>query len=301
MLRILVFQTLALSTAFATSYLGYSDYQVVTDPSFPAGRYFETMAESGVNFQRIWALGYSGVDKKIPERLPFVRQGKYDLEQIDSVYLDRLKSVLRLANQNGQKVMLTLFDNWSLGTRTFERTPWYSRNNYQRLKVGGRKDFYSVENKELLRIQEHFVRTIVANTKDSEPIYEIVNEGSGVACDQLDEWHGRVASWIEQEAPNAQIGVNVSNACASIFGAPWADVISLHGDNWRAKPVCDYVERYPDKLVIMDTDGAWKTRNDNRLVKKWLSEAMSCGASFNHKDDIYNLDREVLQIYKTAK
>ena len=296
-----MFQILGLSTAFGASYLGYSDYQIVTDTNFPAGPYFRTMAASGVNFQRIWALGYSGVEKKIPERMPFIREGKYDLERMDPVYLDRLRSVLRLAGQNGQKVMLTLFDNWSLGEKTFERTPWYFKNNYQRLRVDGRQSFYSVQNKRLLRIQEHFVRTIVATTKQFSPIYEIVNEGSGAPCDQLAEWHERVASWIQDEAPHAQIGVNVSNACASIFSASWADVISLHGANWETMHVCEYAKKYPDKLVIMDTDGAWKTRDDNRLVKKWLSDAMSCGASFNHKDDIYNPDWELLRIYKKAR
>ena len=128
-----------------------------------------------------------------------------------------------------------------------------------------------------------------------------MNEGGGVSCGQLEEWHDRVASWILDESPDAEIGVNVGNSCISIVEAQWVDVISLHGLNWREHGVCPFVEKYPDKVVIMDTDGAWKERGDNRKVKKWLREAMSCGASFNHKDDIYNPDWELLEIYRTAR
>jgi hypothetical protein len=300
MLTFLLFQFVGLSTCPAGSYLGYSDYQIVTDTSFPAGRYFQAMSDSGVNFQRIWALGYSGVEKKFDERMPFVyRKGKYDLNQIDPAYMERLRRVLNLANRNGQKVMLTLFDNWSLG-KVVPRTPWYYKNNVQRLKIVGRKDFYSVQNRKLLKVQEHYVRAIVVGTKDFSPIYEIVNEGSGVSCEQLAAWHEQIAAWIQNEAPDAEIGVNVGNTCAQILEAPWADVISLHHGNWSARSVCSFVEQFPQKEVIMDTDGAWKYRDDNRLVQKWLDEAMSCGASFNHKDDIYNPDWELLKIYKMA-
>jgi hypothetical protein len=53
--------------------------------------------------------------------------------------------------------------------------------------------------------------------------------------------------------------------------------------------------------VIIDTDGAWEVRDDNRLVKTWFDEALRCGGSFNHKDNIYDLDTEFLQLYTDGR
>jgi len=296
-----LFQFIGISGVFAGTYLGYSDYQIVTDFRFPAEPYFRKMSESGVNFQRIWVLGYSGVEKKFDELLPFVIENDtYRLDQIEPRYIERLKNVLALAEKHHQRVMLTLFDNWSLGS-VFPRTPWYYKNNGQRLQLNGRKDFYSVRNRKLIRLQENYVRRIVAATRDFLPIYEIVNEGGGANCEQLGEWHQSVASWIQSEFPEAEIAVNTSSDCPQVLDAPWVKVISFHHSSWSRNGICSYVEKYPDKEIILDTDGGWRFRDDNKLVKSWLSEAMSCGASFNHKDDIYKLDLELLNVYQDFK
>src|SRR5262245_43166341 len=92
-------------------YIGYSDYQIVTDMRFDASSYFETMQSEGVNLQRIWALGYSNTSHSFRERMPFQRVGKkYDLDEIDPVYLNRLRSILATAQRYDQRVLLTLFD-----------------------------------------------------------------------------------------------------------------------------------------------------------------------------------------------
>lgn len=280
------------------TYLGYSDYQIITDTSFRADRYFEMMATHGVNFQRIWVTGYSDVAVKFEELMPFARKGnRYNLGRISPAYKDRLLTVMEQAQAHDQQVMLTLFDHWSIA-RAFRKTPWYFKNNEERLLKNALPDFYDVRNRKLMRIQENLVREIVRTTRKFDPIYEIMNESAGAKCELLTVWHERVASWIREESHEARIAVNLKSECQDILNAEWVDIISFHQNIWERYGICEAIRKYPEKHVIIDTDGAWEVRDDNRLVKGWLAEASECGASFNHKDDIYEVDRELLKHYR---
>jgi hypothetical protein len=148
-----------------------------------------------------------------------------------------------------------------------------------------------------MEIQENYVREIVRATKDFNPIYEIMNEAGGAKCSPLGKWHNQIASWILSESPDAEIAININNDCQEILTSSWVDIISLHHGNWGEDGICASTKKFPEKQIIIDTDGAWKIRGNNRLVRRWLREALACGASFNHKDDIYNPDWELLKIY----
>jgi hypothetical protein len=290
----------ALPVQAEVPYLGYSDYQLVTDFSFDPSSYFLRMQEYGVNFQRIWALGYSGAWKG--ERLPFLKKGgRYDLNRIDPEYVSRLRLVLQAAEQHNQRVLLTLFDNWSLVTDTvFEKTPWHYTNNTDRLLKKPLPDFYDLRNKKVRRIQENFVRTIVSATSEFGPIYEVMNEAALRSdCGLLHSWHRQMAEWIQKEYADAEIAVNLGSDCPAIYEESWVDLISLHAGDWMEEGICESVRglRKLKKQIVIDTDGAWKERDDNRLVRQWLREAFSCGASFNHKDDIYKLDLQALELF----
>jgi hypothetical protein len=300
-LRVLLFQFLVVSPLLAETFVGYSDYQIIPDSNFRVDKYFLSMAEHGVNFQRIWVTGYSGSAKRIEELMPFVRRGnKYRLSEISSVYRERLNEVMEQAESHNLRVMLTLFDSWSL-RKVFSDTPWYFKNNEERLLRSAFPSFYDVENKKLMRIQENLVREIVKETKGFDPIYEIMNEASSANCSELTKWHEKVASWIREESPDAEIAVNPNLECSGILEADWVDIISFHKMSWNTYGICQSIQRYPDKHVIIDTDGAWEIRDDNRLVKRWLAETLRCGGSFNHKDNIYELDRQLLRHYRNLR
>ena len=298
---ILLFQFAIVAPLFGETYLGYSDYQIITDSNFSAGKYFLSVAEHGVNFQRIWVTGYSGAARQIDELMPFARRGnRYRLSEISPVYRKRLREVMEQAESHDLRVMLTLFDHWSL-RKAFTDTPWYFKNNEERLLKRALPSFYDVRNKKLMLIQENLVREIVRETKSFDPIYEIMNEAASANCSQIAEWHEKVATWILEESPDAQIAVNPNEECSTILEADWVDIISFHERAWKTYGICQSIQRYPDKHVIIDTDGAWEIRDDNRLVKRWLAESLRCGGSFNHKDDIYQLDRQLLRHYRDVR
>jgi hypothetical protein len=295
----------ASASAANDAYIGYSDYQVVTDARFDAGAYFRAMQEAGVNLQRIWIAGYGNTDPKLHETMPFARHGrKYNLRRFDPEYFRRLDSILDLAGRHGQRVMLTLFDHWQIANvERFVRTPWYYKNNTSRFLKNAQPDFYRTDRKEWASIQENYVRKIVRETRRHNPIYEIMNEAKMPGdCAGLARWHRSVAAWIREEHPGAEIAINTLDDCPALFEIPEPGWISLHYDAWSAG-ICDAAHSYEayGKRILIDTDGAFVQRVDNALVRRWLNEALDCGLSFNHKDNIYTLDLEALETIREAR
>lgn len=289
----------------ADPYIGYSDYQIVTDTRFDAAPYFERMQSDGVNLQRIWVLGYSNTGS-FREQMPFRKEGKkYDLNELDSSYLERLRSTLAEAQRRGQTVMLTLFDRWSMASAAnFSRTPWYYKNNTDKLLTDPFPEFYDLSYPKLVSVQKSLVQEIVRATAEFHPIYEIMNEARWQQdCRILADFHDQVAQWILEIDPNARIAVNIIGNCPSIYKQEWVSLISFHAYDWRDHGICETIEQYRDlgKQILIDTDGAFKERVDNKLLRKWLQETLTCGASFNHKDDIYYLDKEALAIFREER
>lgn len=239
--------------------------------------------------------------------MPFVKtDGKYDLTKMDPVFMVRLRKVLEAAKRYDQTVMLTLFDRWTLSHEdNFKKTPWYYTNNHQRLLRNSLPDFHDIHNKKLMEIYENYVRSIVEATREFHPIYEIMNEArlrQESSCKPVIRWHNHVARWIRDEDRDAQIAINVGRECTDIYSASWIDIISLHFGQWE-NGICQAIDqlRNLNRQIIIDTDGAFKERNDNRLVKRWLRESLQCGAWFNHKDEIHELDREALELFRNTR
>lgn len=286
-------------------YIGYSDYQIVTDQRFNAASYFEEMQSNGVNLQRIWVLGYSNTGT-LRELMPFRKERRsYNLNELNPAYLKRLKSTLAEADRHGQKVLLTLFDRWSMARPSdFSRTPWYYKNNTDELLRTPFPTFYDLSNSKLVAIQKNLVQGIVRATSEFKPIYEIMNEARWQEnCKGLDKFHDQVAQWIQEVDPSASISVNVSGNCPGVYRYDWVDLISFHAGQWQTDEICKTISKFRDlgKPILIDTDGAFKVRHDNLLVQSWLQETLSCGGWFNNKDDIYHPDTELLTIIREER
>jgi hypothetical protein len=283
-------------------YIGYSDYHIVTDRTFNAESYFQTMKSYGVNLQRIWILGYSIVIKRIPEQMPFRKQGlQYKLHELDPNYLLRLRRTLLEAKRNRQRVLLTLFDRWSLSKEEyFFRTPWYYKNNIERILQIPFPQFYDFSRPKLAEIQKNLVKSVIRVTSEFKPIYEVMNEAFHPDCNILALFHGQVIRWILEVDPTADIAVNLLNDCPSVFKQERVNLISFHANQWLNNGICETVEknRRFGKHILIDTDGAISERANNQLVRRWVEEARNCGASFNHKDSIDPLDHEALSIFQ---
>src|SRR5207247_2200010 len=140
-----------------------------------------------------------------------------------------------------------------LATREiFPQTPWYFKNNTDRLLKQAFPDFFNLNNRKLREIQKKYVRTITAAARPYHPIYEIMNEAAGVGCADLAAWHQRVGQWIHEVDPDARIAVNLMADCPEILLAPWVDIISFHGNDWTKNGICPLAKRFSEKIVIID-------------------------------------------------
>src|SRR5688572_25943382 len=96
---------------------------------FDYDAYLKLMAGHGHNFMRLWAWEGAGywwqgeVNKEYYEPLPYRRTGpgnapdgkpKFDVNQFDPAYFERLRSRVKAAGDKGIYVGLMLFQGWSI-------------------------------------------------------------------------------------------------------------------------------------------------------------------------------------------
>ncbi|MGH9666781.1 MAG: DUF6298 domain-containing protein [Bryobacteraceae bacterium] len=144
---------------------------------------------------------------------PFPRTGpgkamdgelKYDLDQWNPEYFERLHRFLDLASEKGIVVELTVFSN-TYSDNVWALNPLRARNNKQGVGNVDWPDYITLRDKDLVRRQEAYARKIVQETGAYDNIYyEICNEpGGGVAGRaspaDVDEWQRHMANAIRDE------------------------------------------------------------------------------------------------------
>lgn len=130
-----------------------------------------------------------------------VSEGKYDLDQWNAAYWNRLQFFLDETSKRGVIAQLTLWDQFDLGGSRWTKHPWNPENNIN-LEPGswnGREDFNATvakNDKEGLRYQEQFVRKIVEMSLASgNVLFNINNESSEGAV-----WENYWAQYVKQLA-----------------------------------------------------------------------------------------------------
>jgi hypothetical protein len=186
----------------------------------------------------------------------------------------------------------------------FSKTPWYYKNNTDQLLQSPFPVFYALSDPKLVAIQKNLVQGIVRATAEFHPFYEIMNEAQWQQnCEGLGKFHDQVAKWVLEIDPNAFISVNILGNCSNAYKYEWVDLISFHAGQWLTDNICQTISKYRNlgKPILIDTDGAFKERHDNKLVQYWLQQTIGCGGWFNHKDDIYRTDTELLQMIREER
>ncbi|MBI3877453.1 MAG: hypothetical protein HY300_16100 [Verrucomicrobia bacterium] len=141
---------------------------------------------------------------------PFPRTGpglakdgelRYDLDQWNPEFFDRLHRFLSLASKRGIVVELTLFSN-TYGTNLWELNPFCSTNNLQSVGQGRWSDYTSLNDQPLFERQAAYARKVIQETVRYDNVYyELCNEPGGGLTNQatvaeVDAWQrelGRVA------------------------------------------------------------------------------------------------------------
>jgi hypothetical protein len=129
---------------------------------------------------------------------------KFDLDQWNSEYFDRLHRFLSLASDYGLIVELTLFSN-SYTDRVWALNPLRDQNNLQKAGALEWPDYTSLRDPRLLGYQTTYVRKIVQETSEFDNVYyEICNEPGGgqphhVSPAEVGRWQEEIGRIVRDE------------------------------------------------------------------------------------------------------
>lgn len=172
-------------------------YGAVLNLDFDYDRYLETLAADGLNYTRIFTGSYVerpmsfGIEKNslAPARgrliTPWARSDKpgyinggnrFDLDQWDPQYFERLKDFVRKADGHGIIVEVTLFSS-TYQDGYWEYSPLFPKNNVNLEEPIDRKNVHTLDNGPLVAVQEQLTRKLVRELNEFNNVFfEIQNE-----------------------------------------------------------------------------------------------------------------------------
>jgi hypothetical protein len=241
-------------------------YGAVMNRPFRFDRYLADAAEKRMTITRLFTLfrelqssinPYSTCKPETPDYIaPFVRTGpgraldqelKYDLDQPNPEYFDRLHRFVSLASDYGIIVEVVLLSN-TYAPQIWELNPLNARNNVNGLEEIEWPDYLSQRHLKLFERQVAHVRKIVTElNRYDNVIFEICNEPGGRApgradnpsLDEVNQWLSaliRVVRETEADLPNKHLVAGQEAFCY----APWQqgsdlsfhsldyDVVNMH-------------------------------------------------------------------------
>lgn len=300
-------------------------YGAVLNGDFDWRKYLATLSREGMNYTRLFTGAYRetpgdfGIERNTLAPLRFIapwtqREGKFDLHAWNPDYFARLKAFAAEAEKLGIAVEVTLFCS-TYGAKQWSVSPFNPSNNSNATAVTDWKLLHTLDNGNVLPIQEKFVRKLVRELNPySNVIFEIQNEpwadrpvtGEPVnpyamkrwpnTADCADEaslrWQERVAGWIRSEEsalPNRHL--IAWNACN--FRAPLrsilknADIVNFH----YAYPEAVWWNYEWNVPISYDETGFLGTGDEAYRKQAWRF-MLSGGGLFNHLDYSFSAGKE---------
>jgi hypothetical protein len=171
-----------------------------TSEQFDYDAYLDFLKERGHNFIRLWrweqfksqAAGGNFHLCMTPQ--PWARTGpgtakdgqlKFDLDQFDPAYFDRLRDRVIAAGNRGIYVAVMLFDGWALhlspAPDNVEGHPFHAGNNVNGIGISSIVDYQVLPlDPRVQALQEAYIRQVVDTVQDlPNVLYEVANESSG--------------------------------------------------------------------------------------------------------------------------
>ncbi len=216
---------------------------------------------------------------------------KFDLDQWDAAYFQRLRDFVTQADQCDVVVELVLFcpfykdDMWLL-------SPMNARNNTNDIGSMDREEVYTLGHPDLLAVQDAMVRRIVTELKDCDNLYyEICNEPyfGGVTL----EWQAHIAQTIVDT--EGQLGVrhliaqNIANKTKKISRPnPHVSIFNFH----YAKPPTAVAKNYGLERVIGDDETGSAGSDDQAYRVEAWNFILAGGGIYNNLDYSFQVGHE---------
>lgn len=180
----------------------FQDMGMEGDKIFDYDQYIQFMVRNHFNFMRFWNWEHAAWaawsdEKMIVDPMPYLRTGpglaldgkaKFDLNQFDQKYFDRMRARIIKARNHGIYASIMLFQQfsgaWLRGGKTFSHNAFAGHyynlsNNIQ--KLNGDKDnnwVLDISDPLVRKYQEAYIKKIIDYVWDLDNVlYEVINEG----------------------------------------------------------------------------------------------------------------------------
>jgi len=263
-------------------------------PAFDYPAFLDFLTAHHHNFMRLWTWEQPHSFDDDPQNLlyfaqfPWRRTGpdnasdgkpKFNLDQLDPAYFDRLRARVAAARDRGIYVAVMLFDGWDLANAynpTSGGFPLAAGNNVNGVAATGPQAI-TLANAAATARQEAYVRAVIDAVNDLDNVlYEIANETDGSAI----AWQYHMIDLVKA----IEVGKPKRHpvGMTSVYpGGSDADLYASHAD-WIS-PVGRLVPSDGRKVILNDTDHSygWATlQSDGPAAQRaWAWETLCIGAA----------------------
>lgn len=257
-------------------------------PVFDYSGFLDFLSAHNFNFIRLWRAensrgGENGDDfwftpmpymRSSAECCAFDGSNKFDLDQFNQTYFDRMRQRVIQAGEHGIYVSIMLFDGWSIESKFAGHDPWKGhpynvKNNVNEVDGdmnddGQGSETHTLASPLITALQEAYVRKVIDMVNDLDNVlYEISNESSPGS----EAWQYHMIDYIktyeEGESKQHPVGMTseLGGSNEDLLESP-ADWISPNGyvDN---PTVAD-----GSKVILADTDHLCGLCGDQQTVWK---------------------------------
>lgn len=219
---------------------------------------------------------------------------KFDLDQWDSAYFNRLKDFIREAGKRNIVVELDFFSNF-YDTLQWKLSPLHFQNNINHIgNPEDQKEILSLRHPDILAVQEKMARKIVAELKDMDNLYyEVCNEPYFGDTTALEEWEQHMTSVIADAEKNFThrhlISQNIANGYRKVKDPnPAVSIFNFH----YAKPPVTVRMNYGLNKVIGDNETGFNGISDVQYRTEAWDFMVAGGSLFNNLDYSFTADHE---------
>jgi len=290
-------------------------YGAVISKTFDYVKYFDALAEYGLNYTRIYPGGFvEPAGKWLPDDnmapgpdliVPWARSdtpgyitggNKFDLSKWDPEYFARLRDFLSEAEKRGIIVEICFFncqfaDYWV-------NSPLHISNNIQGIGDCEYQMFQTLDNEPLVREQLKYIEKLIVETNDFDNvIYEFVDESSShlISTHRVYHWIEKMLSTaveVEEKLPKKhlmanQLEIGVDFSADDRMGVIVTQYINLAGKQVGGVPALNNCYAYNKPIELNETAyiASWIKEDTSDLVSISRLEAwefmVGGGAAFN--------------------
>ena len=263
----------------------WSNLQEMWSNSFPVtfnfNQYLDLLEANNHNFIRLWhaempMLRYNGdTEYRRTSPHPWLRTGpgaagdgqpKFNLNQFDQAYFNRLRERCMAAGQRGIYVSIMLFEGYTLSNIEdgWFSHPFNSNNNINGVdgdfnNNGWGEEIHTLEIPAVTAVQAAYVRKVIDTVNDLDNVmFEIANESHGESV----QWHEYFIDYIheyESTKPQQHL-VWWTTPLANVGNALWtseAEVISPGNNDASGAYQNNPPANNGSKIILTDTDHLW--------------------------------------------